>query len=278
MSFKQLLRLLAILPFLAWGAGSLSAQDYIHLLDGEILKANITSLVGSYVHYQPFGQEKAEEVLIAKSAINLIKMDNGTEVFYNRLPERNMELELQTVESTPRKPPVSAQKVQRRNSDILYPMNIYVFGGLVSTSGGLSSFDRGYTGGLEYTNYYTNTLAFVAHLSGTYNEINLPEVKGSLLNSWLMAGGKVGTGMSLHPVQLYVQGMIGGNYMLPSEEFETMESTFNLAYSAGGGIIISDLVNIGLRYHYATQKLNTSLGREEKMNGSYLLATLGIQF
>ncbi|MCG8329464.1 MAG: hypothetical protein MI974_17350 [Chitinophagales bacterium] len=275
MSSKIILSLLAFLLFFMWHATSASAQDYIHLLNGKILKTNITSLIGKHVHYTPYGQETDEELLIDKSTINLIKMNNGAEFFFNRLPESNVEA---NVAPSSKKPPISAQKVQRRNSNLIYPMNFQVFGGIVMPSDGLDNFDLGYTGGIEYTNYYTNRLAFTCHLSGTYNEINLPEVKGSLLNGWLMAGAKIGTGLALNPVQLYLQGMAGGNYMAPSNDFDQIESSFNLAYSVGGGIIISDLINLGTRYHYSTQKLNTTLGREEKMNGSYLLFILGVQF
>lgn len=171
---------------------------------------------------------------------------------------------------------------EKEYKSIIYPMNYYVFAGMATPYEGVSSFDPGYVLGIEYTNYYTSNIGFVGHLSGSFNELKYSEqnriAQGQLINAWLMAGGKIETGGSLMPFQLYVQGMVGGNYMMPTiEDIENVENTFNVAYSAGVGIIFKELIHLSARCQIASQKIQVG-NQEESMNAAYLMVALGIQF
>lgn len=280
--YTSTLRHLFFLAFFILSFCFAQAQDYIYRLDGEVITARVESLAGKYIHYKIFGKQDGGNLHIAKTAVDRVKMANGTELWFNRLPEAAAQAEdPRTAVAGSLKPPVAARKLNKRYIDVMYPIQLQVFGGVAMPGGAVSSFERGYTLGMEYANYYTNHLAFVGHVSGTYNSINYIEQKGSLqgglVNSWAMLGGRIGTGALLQPLRFYGQATAGGNYMLPLNGLEQVNGSVNLAYSGGGGVIIADLVNLGVRYHNARQKISTP-HRTEVVDASCLLFTLGIQF
>lgn len=265
---------------------SLKAQDYITLMNGETLKVEVQSLTGQYIIFKSWENKSGETKRLAKTDIDMVKKANGTTVFFNRIPQKAVDSEIAEVSTSgfrekSTKAPVTIQKLNRRSMEVLYPMNIYLFGGITVPQSAVSSFDRGYTFGAEYTNYYSNHLGFVGHFSGTYNKINYQEKQGSLNgdlgNTWLMGGVKMGTGTMLTPIRLYGQVMIGGNYMLPMNGLDNVESALNLAYSGGGGVVIKDLIHLGLRYNQTRQKVVTP-NRSEVLSAGYLSLILGMQF
>jgi hypothetical protein len=276
--------LLTFILFLFTSISS-NAQDVIYLLSGDSIQAKIGSVVGEDVQYTKPYQTGGRVFKISKYNIDHIKMLNGTQLFYNQLPE-DSGLVGQNNPSKPTEPAqqraaVSSQSLHSRHIEVLYPMNFLVFGGVTMPKDAVSSFEQGYTVGLEYTNYYTSHLGFVGHLSGSYNKLRYIDastvLQGELMNYWAMVGAKVGTGTKLKPVRLYAQASIGLNYMVPMNDLEVVDPSANLAYSGGAGLVISDLVHLGVRYQYTRQKVYTATQFEE-LGSTYISFIAGLQF
>ena len=102
------------------GSTGLQAQDkidYIYLLNGEEIKAEVESIQGHYIRYTPFEQPDTTYLRVAKTEIDRVKMADGTELWYNRLPK---EAKLEESAAAPeaekerkKKRPVRSQKLQR---------------------------------------------------------------------------------------------------------------------------------------------------------------------
>ena len=283
MAFNPLKQISILLLFLCASMGSIKAQDYIYMLDGTVIEAEVRSLTGKYVNYVPFGEQVDEALKVAKADINRIRMKNGTETFYNLLPGQEIEEKKEeVVEEKPKKqllkPAMSAQRMQGRNLDILRPMYIHTFAGVVLPLADASDFDLGYHLGAEFNNYFSNYFGVVGHLSGAYNaidaEVNGKTVEGNMINTLFMAGGKVGTGVLLEPVRIYGQATIGGNYLIPSGDLSNEEeASFNLAYGGGIGVVIYDFFDVGARYHLINQDLSFTEG-----DHTYLNIYIGVHF
>lgn len=266
---------------------SISAQDYIYLLNGDTIKAKVTSLESEAVYYSvPYYKPNGDTYRLLKTEIDRVKMFNGTEVFFNRLAKSTnlagqTKNEIVAKKAREKKALVSAQKLNRRGTDVMYPMNFLIYGGITTPGESMSSFDKGYTLGLEYSNYYNSHIGFVGHISATANQLDYSDssnfLSGELINSWLMVGGKLGTGTSLSPIRLYIQGIAGVNYMLPANGLEVVKPTLNFAYGGGGGLVIADLIHLGVRYQYAYQKVETA-SRSSVLGSSYMSLVAGVQF
>ncbi|MCG8327635.1 MAG: hypothetical protein MI974_08115 [Chitinophagales bacterium] len=263
-----------------------NSQDYIHLLNDEKLEVNIKSVVGDYIRYVPYQNDQSETLKIKKAEVSRVKMANGTEIWYNQFPgsakhPTTVSPSQEQVVDRYKKPPVPSQKLQNKNTSIIYPMNFVISGGITYPSEGVSSFDNSYNIGITYNNYYSSYLGMLIHASITHNSIDYSEtngtLNGALLNSWLMLGGTINTGNMLHPVRLYVGGMAGGNYMLPSSDLHQLEDSINLAYGIEGGIVFFELIHLGTRFSRSPQKIKTS-NRTETINNSYTSVFVGIQF
>ena len=99
-------------------SASLQAQenlDSIYLLNGKQIEARVESLQGKFVLY--YEQEGTPAVRVAKTEVDRVKMANGTEVWYNRLPKTEKPEEEAAApepdKDKKKKRPVSAQKLQR---------------------------------------------------------------------------------------------------------------------------------------------------------------------
>ncbi len=103
------------------GSAGIQAQeniDSIYLLNGKEIEAKVGAIEGKFVLYTPYEQEDSPSLRIAKTEIDRVKMANGTEVWFNRLPkEAKPEAETAVPEADKerkKKRPVSAQKLQRQ--------------------------------------------------------------------------------------------------------------------------------------------------------------------
>jgi len=110
----------AALIFLLGSAGIQAQEniDSIYLLDGKEIEAKVAAIEGKFVLYTPYEQKDSPTLRIAKTEIDRVKMANGTEVWFNRIPkEPRPEEEAAAPEADKerkKKRPVSAQKLQRQ--------------------------------------------------------------------------------------------------------------------------------------------------------------------
>lgn len=92
--------------------------DHIYLLNGEEIQAEVESVQGDYILYKPYDKEGSPAIRVAKTEVDRVKMANGTELWYNRLPkEAKPEEEAAVAEpgkERKKKKPISAQKLQRQ--------------------------------------------------------------------------------------------------------------------------------------------------------------------
>ena len=107
--------------FLFIGTG-INAQDnhsdHIFLLNGEEVEAEVASFEGKYIQYRSYEEEGGPVLRVAKTEVDRVKMANGTELWFNRLPkEEKPEVEAAAPEpgkERKKRRPVSAQKLQRQ--------------------------------------------------------------------------------------------------------------------------------------------------------------------
>lgn len=265
---------------------NLKAQDFIYLLNDRVIEANVKSIVGDYIQYKLPDDADGKTLRIAKTEIDHLDKADGTKVWYNRLskpasPKKQPEKKVSNegAKTTTRRT-ITAQKLLDKRTKLLHTSSYQIMSGIVIPNNTAYSFETGYALGLEYTNYYTDHIGLVGHLSGTLNEIDYSEqgrnLNGQVFNSWLMIGTKLGTGVWLNSNRLYSQFMIGGNYMVPLEGVEDINNSIHLAASVGGGIVIKDLVNLSLHYHVSNQKISAFTPTKKDMT-SYLLISIGLQ-
>ena len=108
----------AVLLFLGGGIQAQENIDYIFLLNGKEIKAVVESVDGKFIQYRDYEQPGGATLRIAKTDADRVKLANGTELWYNRIPaEARPEEEAATpaaARERKKKRPVSAQKLQRQ--------------------------------------------------------------------------------------------------------------------------------------------------------------------
>ncbi len=116
----QYLQLLCFIIAFLLGSTALQAQDkidHIYLLNGEEIKAEVESIQGHYIRYTPFEQPDTAYLRVAKTEIDRVKMADGTELWYNRLPKEAKPEESaaapEAEKERKKKRPVRSQKLQR---------------------------------------------------------------------------------------------------------------------------------------------------------------------
>ncbi len=119
--FQYLHYLFGVTVIFLLSAAGLQAQDkpdYIYLLNGEEIEARVDAIDGDYIRYFPFGESGGEVLRVAKKELDRVKMANGTEVWFNRLP-KEAKPEETAAEPPPAKKkklknPISARKLSRQ--------------------------------------------------------------------------------------------------------------------------------------------------------------------
>jgi hypothetical protein len=262
----------------------LDAQDVIYLLNGDVIEVNIKSIVGKQIQYTPIDQPDGKTLRITKTDVDHLEKADGTKIWYNRLSREPVAPK--PSKNTPANSPtkvgrtITAQQLNDKRTKLLHTINYHILGGIVIPDNDAYSFGTGYALGLEYTNYFNDHIGFIGHVSGTINDIDYREdgrnITDQLLNTWLMFGTEIGTGVWLNSNRIYSHLMIGGNYLTPLDGAHQIGNSINLAASAGGGIILKDRINLGMRYHVAHQKMG-AFDHSKRALSSYLLFSIGFQ-
>ncbi len=118
LSFAAMIFLLAAPALQAQTFTITSDIDHIYLLNGEEIEAKVESVQGDYILYKPYHEEGSPAARVAKTEVDRVKMANGTELWYNRLPKEEKPEEAAAVQeegkSRKKKRPISSQKLQRQ--------------------------------------------------------------------------------------------------------------------------------------------------------------------
>ncbi|HQU57824.1 MAG TPA: hypothetical protein PLU64_01475 [Saprospiraceae bacterium] len=117
------LHLSGIIIVFLLGSTGVQAQekiDFIYLLNEKVIEGKVESIEGKFVQYIAYENPESQMLRLAKTEIDRVKMADGTEIWFNRLPKME-EPEKEPVaaptdkKERKKKRPVSAQKLIRQH-------------------------------------------------------------------------------------------------------------------------------------------------------------------
>lgn len=266
--------------------GTVYSQDYIYLMNGNAIKADIRSVVGRHIVYTPYNEEVEQSLRISKDEVSRIKRANGTEVWYNQLPGTEPEKK-PAAPSAPKmavastnKRPISAQKLQRRKILLAHTTHFLLSGGLALPYEDFNSFDPGIALQLSLTHYFNDHWGLSTQIATTYHDQQATEsgqAAGALSNTSFMVGGKLSTSFPLSLIRIYGQALTGPNFAKPSAEFSKESTALGLGYSLGAGMIYDECFHLGISYQRTHQDLEL-LSPKHPTVASYLSLVIGVHF
>lgn len=252
-----------------------NAQDTIVLRSGINIRAKVVSVEAAEIRYKKFENPSGPDYVVNTSGVEMIKYENGSNDIFT--PEREKELQ---------KTAASKGSFRKKSWGAIYAALSIPLGSFEAEKEGGAQLGWGvglqgastFTGGSAYFSFQLSYANHPYEFNGYINGYHYL-LKGDY-NVWHLLAGFGTQGQPASAI-LYMNIMGGLNYTSLSGSLHEAgySDAVALAVCFGTGVIISNRVNIGLKYMYSngTFKNSNSSSFDAEQKISMFQITGGIQ-